>query len=37
MQVFPQITPWNAPDLQLKHYLAMTAAVDARRQEARRG
>lgn len=35
MQVFPQITPWNVYDLRLKHYLGMTAVVDARRTEAR--
>lgn len=35
MQTFPQVTPWNVWDLRLKHYLAMTARIDARRKEAR--
>lgn len=35
MLTFPQLTPWNVLDLRLKHYLGLTAVVDARRTEAR--
>ena len=37
---FPQVTPWNVYDLELRHYLAFTAYIDASRKaakEARRG
>lgn len=37
---FAQVTPWNVYDLELRHYLALTAYIDASRKaakEARRG
>jgi hypothetical protein len=40
MTTFPQIDPWNVYDLELRHYVALTRYVDARRKaarEARRG
>lgn len=36
METFPGLNPWNIPDLKLSHYLALTARIDARRDEARR-
>lgn len=36
MQVFPAITPWNVYDLRLRHYLALTAVIDARRTATRK-
>ena len=33
MLTFPQITPWNLGDLSVRHYLALCAVVDARRNE----
>lgn len=35
MEVFPGLTPWNIPDLKIRHYLALTARIDARRKAAR--
>lgn len=35
MHVFPAITPWNVYDLRLRHYLALTSAIDARRRAAK--
>lgn len=34
--LFPSLSPWNVYDLELRHYLAFTRAVDEREREARR-
>jgi hypothetical protein len=31
--MFACVSPWNVYDLELRHYLAFAAAVDARREE----
>jgi len=35
MHTFPSLSPWNVYDLRLRHYLALTANIDARRKAAR--
>lgn len=33
---FPALSPWNVYDLEIRHYLAFTGAIDHMRAEARR-
>lgn len=30
---FPSVSPWNVYDLEIRHYLALTASIDAQRRE----